>query len=140
MPVPPQTITSSFYSVATSNATLVAALGSATTASIIHAQALATTRATDIVLPTPIFIALRGGAISGARLDTRSLFYTWYVYDAPEKGFWGINGVLPLIEGAYPRDAIAYCYTDVVSIGPETLDTALNLLVRSIQFIVKTRR
>jgi hypothetical protein len=135
-----QTITSSFRSVATGNAALIASLGSATSASIIHAQTLATTRATDIVLPTPVFIAFRSGAIPGARYDARSLFYTWYVYDTPDQGFWRINGVLPLLEAAYPRTAISMCETDVVSIGAETLDSALDLLVRSIQFIVKTRR
>ncbi len=136
----PQSITSSFYTVATGNAALVAALASGTSG-IIHAQALAASRANDIVLPTPVFIALRGGAIAGARQDVRNLFFTWYIYDTPDRGFWRINGVIPLIESAYPKDsAIPYSYTDVVSIGSETLDSALNLLVRSIQFIVKIRR
>ncbi len=140
MPLDPQTITSQFFAVATGNATLIAALGSASSASVIHAQTLAKTRATDIVLPSPVFIALRMGAASGGRYDTRSLFYTWYVYDSPDNGFWRINGVLPLIEGAYSSEAIRLAYTDIVSIGTETLDSALDLLVRSIQFIVKIRK
>jgi hypothetical protein len=135
----PQDITSDFFTVATGNATLTAALGSGSSG-VIHAQALANTRATDIVLPTPVFIALRPGTVPGTRYGTRSMFYTWHVYDTPDRGYWRINGVLPLLESAYSAEAISMCYTDVVSIGSEILDSALNLLVRSIQFVVKTRR
>ena len=138
MALNPQTITSSFFSVPSGVSAITSALGSGSSG-VIHAKELADTRATDLVLPTPVFIALRPGAISGAKYDARSLFYTWYVYDNPEQGFWRINGLLPLIESAYSTDVISRCYTDVVSIGAETQDSALNLLVRSIQFIVKTR-
>ncbi len=135
MPLLSQTITAAFFAVLKSGsagATVRAALGDGAT-SVITAEDLKKT------LPAAPFVALRSGPIVGARYDRRQLFFAWWVYDDEQARWAGINAVVSLIEAAYATDAIAQSHTDIVSIGQEIIDSALNRPARSLQYIVATR-
>ena len=88
--------------------------------------------------PRPL-IAFRAGVVAGLSYDMRPLTFTWWVYDAPGGGYWRINGLLPLIERAYPRDSIAFAHVAVTNIGQETTDPVLGWNVRPLQLTLTTR-
>jgi hypothetical protein len=110
-----------------------AALGAGAT-SIIHADQL-------VQEPRPArpFLAFRGGSLTGESFDMRPFFCRWFVYDDPGQGHWRINGLVPLIEAAYPRFCVPYGRIVVSLVTDERPDDTLNLLFRSIQLIY-TRR
>lgn len=137
MPLDPQVLTAAFYAVLETDAAgaaVRAALAAGAT-SIVPARQL-----NRDSLPAAPFLALRPGVINGARYQVRSAFFTWWVYDDPIQEYWRINGILPLIEAAYPKEALPFYSTELVSIGQEIPDESLNRLTRSIQWVVRTRR
>jgi len=90
--------------------------------------------------PATPFLALRGGPVAGAGIEMRIPIWTWYLYDDVQAGYWRVNGLIPLIEQAYPPQAVPYGRIQVVAIGGETSDPALNgLLVRTVQLAYYTR-
>lgn len=102
--------------------------------SVIHAQQLSLGS-----LPATPFLALRAGPVAGRSYDMRIPTWTWWLYDDPSAYYWRINGLVPLIEAAYPRGSIAFGAIEVANIGGETVDDALNLLVRTVQLAFYTR-
>lgn len=110
-----------------------AALGS--TASVVGKEDL-----NSGALPTAPFLALQWGPEGGPRTGVRTYFPTWWVYDDVGRGFYRINALLPLIEAAYPANAIAYCYVDFLNKTGEIRDANLGLLpCRSFPFQIKMR-
>ncbi len=110
--------------------------------SVIHAKELSETRATDIVLPTRPFIALRPGTIPTTDRTIEQPQYTWFVYDDPDRGYYRINTLLPLIATAYIGDsATPIQLTASASVGlvtvdspsQETQDDKLNLFMRFVR-------
>lgn len=94
-----------------------------------------------LALPRPPFIALAIGPVTGRRLDVRQHTLTWYVYDEPPRRWSRIDAIIPLIETAYPADAITFGDTNIVSISQAFTDAALGSRpARSIQFVYTTRR
>lgn len=137
MPLDPQALQTTFYAILktdTAGADARAALGAGGN-SIIPASKL-----NRDALPVAPFLALRAGPIPGARHQVRNAFFAWWVYDDPINEHWRINGILPLIEAAYPKEAIAFCATELVSIDQELTDHTLGRTVRAIRFVVRTRR
>lgn len=131
-----QLVTSQFWSRLVSDAagaSVRAALGAGAT-SIIHADQLA-------VEPRPArpLLALRGGSLTGQSSQMRPLTWRWWIYDDPGQMYWRINGLVPLIEQAYPRLCIPHGEITVGIVSDERPDTTLGLLMRSIQFIYTTR-
>ena len=110
--------------------------------SVIHAKELSETRATDIVLPTRPFIALRPGAIPTTDRTIEQPQFTWFVYDDPDRGYYRINALLPLIATAYTGDNVTRIQlTTSAGIGlvtvdspsQETQDDKLNLFMRFVR-------
>jgi hypothetical protein len=100
-------------------------------------------RAADLklTLPRPPFIALAVGPVTGKRLDVRQHVLTWFVYDDAPRRWSRIDTIIPLIETAYPADAITFGDTNIVSISQTFTDAALGSRpARSIQFAYTTRR
>lgn len=94
-----------------------------------------------LTLPAAPFIALAIGPVPGKRLDVRQHTFTWFVYDDPPRRWSRIDVIIPLIETAYPDDAIAFGDTNIVSISQTFTDFALGSRpARSIQFVYTTRR
>lgn len=77
-------------------------------------------------LPVAPFAAFRQGAVGGMTDQMRIPSATWWVYDAPTKGTWWINGITAAIEDAYPRLARPDGEFSV-GIGQPIEDTALNM-------------
>jgi hypothetical protein len=118
-----------------------AALGNGAS-SVIHAKELADTRATDLVLPARPFVALRPGAIPTTDRVIEQPQFTWFVYDDPDRGYYRINALLPLIANAYLGDsATPIQLTTSASVGlvtvdspsQETADDKLALLMRFVR-------
>lgn len=107
-------------------------------ASVIEAELLETY---DDATPMPKrpLIARRAGAISGQSYEMRPIMQTWWMYDDLKEGHTRLRLLLPLIERAYPRDAIAFCQTVVANVTREDTDDVLHLRVRTVQFALYTR-
>jgi hypothetical protein len=116
-------------------ATLRAALGAGAN-SIVHADTL-----TLNTLPARPLVAFRGGAVAGESMQMRVPTWRWWIYDDLEHLYWRINGVLPLIEAAYPQFLSAvFGRVFVTDIGPERPDPGLgNMPCRWVQFAFSTR-
>lgn len=100
--------------------------------SVIHAEKLRTSK------PSRPFVALRGGAMTGASRDVRIPVFTWWIYDDREAGYYRINNLISLIEAAYMAaridlSTVVIDRIEVSNIGSETIDNELQLLVRSLQ-------
>jgi hypothetical protein len=89
--------------------------------------------------PAPPFVAFREGAVSGEGMEIRIVFATWWVYDAVAQNYRRINGIVPLIEAAYPQLDITGGRVVVSQIGAGITDVALNLLGRPVQLAFYTR-
>ncbi len=131
-----QLVSSQFWARLASDAagaSVRAALGAGAT-SIIHADQLA-------IEPRPArpLLAGRGGQLTGQSGEMRQLWWRWWVYDDPTQMYWRINGLLPLIEQAYPLHALPHGEIRVGIVTDERPDTTLKLLTRSIQLIYTTR-
>jgi hypothetical protein len=125
-----------------SDGTAVRAALGAGASGVIHAKELSETRATDIVLPARPFIALRPGAIPTTDRVIEQPQFTWFVYDDPDRGYYRINALLPLIAAAYtgesatPLQLTASAGIGLVTVdspSAETQDTQLNLFVRFVR-------
>lgn len=106
--------------------------------SIIHAEELKQ-YGEDNPAPARPLLAFRSGPIAGQSYDMRPLLFTWWVYDDPGEGYYAINGLLTLIERAYPPNAIPFAHTAVANIGQETTDPVLGWAVRTLQLAITTR-
>jgi len=113
-----------------------AALGNGAS-SVIHTKELSETRATDIVLPTPAFVALRPGPAPTSDRLIQNPTFRWYIYDDPARGYYRINALLPLIATAYDFETNPLSLTSgaigLVEIGnpsAEIQDEKLGLFVR----------
>jgi len=64
-------------------------------------------------LPTPPFLVLASGQVSGAYAwETQRMYPAWWLYDDPVQGFARIDALIPLIDAAIPPDdptVIPYC-------------------------------
>lgn len=113
---------------ATAGAPVRAALG-AGAASIIPAE-----RLRQESHPARVLLVWRGGSVGGQSGDIRPITGVWWVYDDPHQGYARIDTLVPLIEAAYPRNALAWGETRVSFVGQATEDATLGgLLVRPIQ-------
>lgn len=84
--------------------------------------------------PARVLLVWRGGSVGGASGEMRPASGVWWVYDDPGQGYARIDAVVPLIEAAYPRDALAWGDTRITLIGQATEDATLGgLLVRAVQ-------
>lgn len=119
-------------------AAIRAALG-AGAASVIHAERLRS-YGPGALMPARVLLAFRGGPISGASWERRGVALTWWIYDDPAQGYARINGLIPLIEAAYPFDAIDRGKLTVISASAEISDSALGLLSRAVSFSFATRK
>lgn len=109
-------------------ASVRAALG-AGAASIIPAEKLR-------VEPRParVLLAWRGGPVGGQSGEMRGIIGTWWIYDDPGQGYARIDALVPLVEAAYPRDALAWGETRITLVGQASEDATLGgLLVRPVQ-------
>lgn len=110
---------------AAAGAAVRAALG-AGAASIIHAEQL-----NKETLPARPLLALRGGAMPGQSGDIRIPTWRWWIYDEPAQGYYRINGLVPLIEQAYPFYCIPFGKILVSGVSEEyPIDPTLGLLAR----------
>lgn len=138
MPIKLTAVEDAFY-----NVLKVDSAGGAVRAALVGAGADAVLWAADIklALPAAPFIALAIGPVPGHRQDVRQHTFTWYVYDDPPRRWARIAQIIPLIEAAYPADAITFGDTNVISISQTFTDAALGSRpARSIQFVYTTRR
>ena len=126
MSLDPQALTAALWTRHTSQTALIAALGNGS-ASVIHADHLGTQP-----FPARPFLALRSAGIAGASREMRTCVWWWWIYDDIARGYRRINAIIPLIEAAYPLHATG-AYWEIASIGAETIDEQLGLLVRSLQ-------
>lgn len=138
MPVKLTAVEDAFY-----NVLKVDSAGTTVRAALVGAGAAAVIWAADLklTLPAAPFIALNIGPVPGKRQDVRQHTFTWFVYDDPPRRWSRIDAIIPLIEAAYPDDAITFGDTNIVSISQTFTDFALGSRpARSIQFVYTTRR
>jgi hypothetical protein len=84
--------------------------------------------------PARPLLVWRGGSVGGQSGDMRPITGVWWAYDDPGQGYARIDALVPLIEAAYPRDALAWGETRITLIGQATEDATLDgLLVRPVQ-------
>jgi hypothetical protein len=90
-------------------------------------------------LPATPFLALQWGVKGGPRTGVRQYFPTWWIYDSPLHWMTRIEALIPLIEAAYPEDAISMCWLDFLPVR-EVIDESLgNLPGQGFPFHIKTR-
>ncbi|SRR5580765_3223272 len=132
-----QAVKSAFFTVLKSGspgAAVRAALG-AGASSVITRTALKQTP-----LPAAPFAVIQYGAAPGARFQPRTLFATWWLYDDAQREWKRLNELAPLIEAAYPEDAIALCFTDFnPGTDAEITDSTLQRPALAMRFTVKWR-
>lgn len=138
MPIKLVAVDAAFYAVLRTDSA-----GAAVRAALVGDGAAAVIWAADLklTLPRPPFVALNVGPVVGKRQDVRQHTFTWFVYDDAPRRWSRIDAIIPLIEAAYPADAITFGDTNIVSISQPFTDFALGSRpARSIQFVYTTRR
>ena|SRR5689334_16935659 len=115
-------------------ASVRAALGAAD-ASVIDATKLRLTP-----LPKRPFLTLRRGAAPSA-LGLEIYTFRWWIYDDSIQEYVRINALIPLIGSAYDAKLLrmtggVISSVDISSLGAETEDPALNLLVSFVDVII----
>jgi hypothetical protein len=138
MPIKLTAVEDAFYAVLRTDST-----GAAVRTALVGDGASAVIWAADlkIALPRSPFVALAIGPVVGKRQDVRQHVLTWFVYDDAPRRWSRIDAIIPLIETAYPADAITFGDTNIVSISQPFTDAALGSRpARSIQFVYTTRR
>ena len=133
-----QQIKADFFAVLKSDragATVRAALGDGAT-SVIPKEDL------DRPLPATPFLVFQwiGQPSGGARNRGVNTFYPiWWLYDDIAHRYYRLEALIPLIETAYPEDAITGCYTDFLPVRELPDRGLLNMPAKSMAFLIKTR-
>lgn len=113
--------------VAAAGSAVRAALGDGAS-SIMHAE-----RLNAATLPGRPLLALRGGAMPGQSGEMRIPVWRWWVYDDPDRRYYRINGLIPLIEQAYPFYCMPFGKVAISGVSEEyPVDPSLGLLARVI--------
>jgi hypothetical protein len=133
----PTAIKTAFFNVLyadAAGAAVRAALG-ALSASVVHRPEL---RAAE--LPAFPFVALQWGVEGGPRTGVRQYFPIWWLYDSPQRtDYRRLEALIPLIEAAYPENAISMCYLDFLPVR-EVIDEALGHIPgKGFPFQIRTR-
>lgn len=69
----------------------------------------------------------------------RTYYPIWWLYDMPDKRQSQLDALQPLIETAYPEDAVSMCYVDFLPVR-DLLDSALDgFPAKSMAFKIVTR-
>jgi hypothetical protein len=71
--------------------------------------------------------------------EMRIPVWRWWVYDEPEQGYWRINGLVRLIEQAYPFYCIPSGRIVVSGVSEEyPIDASLGLIARVVVLAFST--
>lgn len=133
----PQQLKTAFYNVLKTDSagtSVRTALG-AGASSVIHRTELST-------LPARPFVALSWGDTAGGGARNRAVrnFYpVWFLYDDALYKWSRLEALIPLIEAAYPEDAIAMCYLDFLPVRELTDRAVSQMPAKSMPFHIVTR-
>jgi hypothetical protein len=93
-------------------------------------------------LPATPFVVFQwiGQPSGGSRnRGIRTYYPIWFLYDDIVKQYFRLEALIPLIEAAYPEDAIKMCYTDFLPVRELPDKGLLNMPAKSMAFTIKTR-